>query len=192
MYGKGIELAKHLIFCLLHVENPYLPCATLKEKRLVMKQAIRHLTGKAFQMQSLQSLESLERLQRLQRLQSLESLQRLESLQSLERLQSLEMTNLDYREVTIEPYSVVYCDIPYEGQGAETDVYNNNFNRNEFLEWAASREFPVYISEYEITDNRFSLIWEKEVICKMTKKDGGAIMRTERLYWNGRANNGAV
>ena len=159
-YGKNIELAKELIFCLLHVENPYLPHTTIKERRLVLAQAIRQLTKKELY------LQSLERLERLQ------------------SLQSLQITNLDYRDVPIQPLSVVYCDIPYEGESAVKDVYKNDFNRAAFLDWAATREFPVYVSEYEITDIRFSLIWEKEIIIKMSKKNSKGIYRRERLYWN--------
>jgi hypothetical protein len=96
-------------------------------------------------LQSLQSLESLQSLQSLQRLQSLQSLQRLQSLQSL---QSLETSRLDYRDVSIPEDAVVYCDIPYRG----TDGYRGGFDHDAFYEWALSRPFPVYISEYDMPD----------------------------------------
>jgi hypothetical protein len=41
----------------------------------------------------------------------------------------------------------VYCDIPYKG----TNRYQRGgFNYDRFYEWADSRDFPVFISEYDM------------------------------------------
>jgi len=77
----------------------------------------------------------------------------------------------------------VYCDIPYDG----TASYTQEFNRKEFLDWAASREFPVYVSEYNINDNRFEQIY---AIYKSVKRaangSSAACDKKEILYWNGK------
>jgi len=49
----------------------------------------------------------------------------------------------------------VYCDIPYFG----TADYGG-FDHDKFFDWAATRDFPVLISEYNISDKRFKLIYE--------------------------------
>ena len=83
-------------------------------------------------------LENLSRLLNLERLQSLESLQSLQSLQSC---------NDDYQKIKIEPNSTVYCDIPYKG----TNRYQRGgFDHDHFYEWADSRDFPVFVSEYDM------------------------------------------
>lgn len=88
--------------------------------------------GRVTELQSLQSLESLERLQRL------------------ERLQSVKYYSTDYRNVPIPPNSTVYCDIPYKDTGEYKAV--GSFDHDAFYEWALSRDFPVFVSEYNMPD----------------------------------------
>ena len=127
-----------------------------------------------------QSLESLQRLQRLQRLQSLQSLQSLESLQSLQRLQRLqslqslqrlerlEVTNASYERVKIKPNSVIYCDIPYEG----TKGYvSGEFNHKKFYDWASEQTEPLFISSYEINDDRFEEVWSMGKMALFSQKN---------------------
>ena len=90
-------------------------------------------------------------LKMLQRsdVQHLESLNRLLSLERLQSLQSLQSCNEDYQDIKILPNSTVYCDIPYKG----TNRYQRGgFNYDRFYEWADSRDFPVFISEYAMPD----------------------------------------
>lgn len=103
-------------------------------------------------LQSLQSLESLESLERLQRLQSLESLQRLQSLQSL---QSLQKFRGDYRDVKIQPDSLIYCDIPYKNMAEYSD---GGFDHESFYDWAEKQSEPVIINEYAMPAERFERI----------------------------------
>jgi len=90
----------------------------------------------------------------------------------------------DYRNVEILPNSVVYCDIPY-GKGS---YYTEPFDRQAFLDWAATRLFPVYISEYNIDDARFqevlSILKHKGNIISTPESNKG-YSRVEKLYWNG-------
>ena len=92
---------------------------------------------------------------------------------------------MDYRDVVIEKDSIVYCDIPYK----DTILYLIDFCHDDFFDWAASRNFPVYISEYDIKDNRFKLVYEIEkrsLFVKKSRLKGNEAM--EKLYWNGVSN----
>ena len=118
-----------------------------------------------------------KQIDNLQSLQSLESLERLQSLESLERLQRLEAYNLDYRDVEIPHGAVVYCDIPYKG----TDEYLTGFDHEAFYEWARTRDFDVYISEYDMPSD-FCEVDNIEKQCSMSAVSSKKT--TERLYCN--------
>ena len=100
-------------------------------------------------------LQRLERLERLERLQSLERLQRLERLERLERLQRLQVFRGDYRDVRIEPDSLIYCDIPYKNT---TKYAGGGFDHESFYDWAERQSEPVIISEYAMPEDRFERI----------------------------------
>ncbi len=72
-------------------------------------------------------------------IENLQRLQRFIELQSLERL---------YHDVNISPNSTVYCDIPYIG----TSGYGNEFDHKDFYQWCLTREFPVFVSEYQMPE----------------------------------------
>jgi site-specific DNA-adenine methylase len=114
-------------------------------------------------------------------LQQLERLERLQQLQQLERLQQLTFYNGDYRSVEIKENSVVYCDIPYKG----TAGYDKNasFNHDEFFDWAASIRHPVFISEYHVSDDRFTLIKEVEARSTLSASKNNKKC-VERIYCN--------
>lgn len=103
------------------------------------------------------SLENLERLERLQNLQSLESLERLERLQPGEASGHVTATYKDYHDYEYKEGDVVYCDPPYAG----TEGYGGDFDHGAFWEWARTRTYPVYVSEYLAPDD-FIPIWEKK------------------------------
>lgn len=127
-------------------------------------------------------LEQLERLEQLKQLQQLQRLERLQQLEQLEQLERLQMTSLDYREIEIKPNSVVYCDIPYKGTA---EYSKDGFDHKAFFEWAATRDFPVYVSEYEIKDPRFKLIYSINKTVKLSSNGSSkANANKERLYWN--------
>lgn len=112
-----------------------------------------------------------------QRIQ-LEQLERLQQLQQLQRLERPLLTNLDYKRVLIEPNSVIYCDIPYQGTGD----YGNSFSHREFFDWAAEQTNPLFISEYNVSDDRFLLL--KEFKHRTTFSNGGNSPVVEKLYGN--------
>lgn len=71
---------------------------------------------------------------------------RLQNLERLERLERLEITCRPYQDYTHREGDVVYCDIPYEN----TNQYEiSEFSQAEFVEWALSRPYPIYISSYD-------------------------------------------
>jgi len=134
-------------------------CKSPKDKRLHLKTLIR---GRV-------DLEQLERLEQLQR------------LQQLQRLEKLSFSALDYRDVPIKDNSVVYCDPPYVG----TARYITEFNHKEFYEWAATRNFPVFISEYTLPDTRFKKVYSVDKR-SMLSQDKSVGNKEENLYWNGK------
>lgn len=103
-------------------------------------------------------------------------------LERLEQLQQLTLTSMSYEQVGILPNSVVYCDIPYAG----TTDYGNTFSHKAFFDWAASREFPVLISEYHVPDERFKLVYSVDKRCLLTQSGESNKKKSEKLYWNGR------
>ena len=112
--------------------------------------------------------ELYQRLQRLESLESLERLQRLQRLQSLQSLERLEVTNASYERVKIKPNSVIYCDIPYEG----TQGYvSGEFNHKKFYDWASEQTEPLFISSYEINDDRFEEVWSMGKIAQFSQKN---------------------
>ena len=118
--------------------------------------------------------QSLERLQSLQSLQILESLESLERLQSLESLESLEITNTSYEQVRIKPNSVIYCDIPYE---LTAEYVVGGFNHKKFYDWASEQTEPLFISSYEINDDRFEEVWCMEKMAQFSQKNKKCIER---------------
>lgn len=97
----------------------------------------RYLTGKHKGAEQLQQLQRLERFERLEQLQQLRP--------------NLFFSSLDYREVSIQNDSIVYCDPPY----ANTETYLNKteFNSHDFWQWARAQQFPLFISEYTIPND---------------------------------------
>ena len=91
-------------------------------------------------------------------------------LESLERLQSFQSSEVDYREVEIQPNSVIYADIPY----FSTNTYSKRssvaqpFNHGEFYDWCCIQKELVLISEYYMPADRFTEVWNvkhKQNLC---------------------------
>ena len=149
-------------------------------------------------LENLERLERLESLQRLERLESLEILQRLESpkilqslaslericsQESLERLQSIvqhdsniETSSISYADYAYSDGDVVYCDPPYKN----TNDYGIRFDSDAFWEWARTRSYPVYVSEYQAPED-FVSIWNKEKRVLLNRESLVA-PRTEHIF----------
>lgn len=108
-------------------------------------------------------------------------LQELEQLQRLQRLQRLEINCGSYLDYQYRDGDVVYCDPPYE----DTAKYDKDgFNHKQFYDWVASREYPVYFSSYEISDNRFNVVWQTEKQSLLNNSKATKKVVTEYLYCN--------
>ncbi|MDD6964096.1 MAG: DNA adenine methylase [Firmicutes bacterium] len=107
------------------------------------------------------------------------SKQSLERLQSLQSLQSLERLCTDYRNIRIESDAVIYCDIPYKNTNRYGDE-KAEFDYNSFYDWACSQNVPVFISEYDMPEDRFECVLEiKKQSCMAATK---TLSVTEKLY----------
>lgn len=114
----------------------------------------------------------------VKRLERLESLERLERL---ERLESLDVTQLDYREVEIAEDSVIVCDIPYNTQcGKAKKHYDVDFDHEAFFDWAAKQTQPLFICEYNISDDRFVEYASINKACTLSAS--ATIIKQEKLY----------
>lgn len=71
---------------------------------------------------------------------------------------ALSTSALPYEQVDIQEGDVVYADPPYANTGA---TYGVEFDHDRFWEWCATRDFPVYISEYD-APNGFVEVMRKE------------------------------
>lgn len=127
---------------------------------------------------SLESLESLESLQSLERLQSLQSLESLERLQSLECLPgALTAHSGDYRELCFDEPGIIYCDPPYKNT---KERYGREFDAEAFYGWCEAQKLPVYISEYQMPEERFVCVAEWDKVTTMAAKMTTHV--TERLW----------
>jgi hypothetical protein len=74
------------------------------------------------------------------------------------------------------PNSTVYCDIPYFG----TTGYGMEFDHKDFYEWALSRDFPVFVSEYWMPDDFVCIAMkEKRVTYASDRND---ILKVEKIF----------
>lgn len=150
-----------------------------------------HLPKKNYKRSQGKGLTELKQLQRLERLQQLEQLQRLQQLQQLEQLQQLDLithTNLDYTEVKISTPpqdTIIYADPPYANT-SEYKLCGNSFDYERLYQWCidkAKQGYYVFISEYNMPQDRFKEIWSKETLANFNtiKKDCGARARPQRV-----------
>ena len=116
---------------------------------------------------------------RLQCLQSLESLERLQSLQSLPG--ALTAYSTDYREMRFDEPGIIYCDPPYKDTADKSKDYaDTSFDAEAFYSWCERQSLPVYISEYQMPEDRFVCIAEWDKVTRMAAKTTTYV--TERLW----------
>jgi len=115
------------------------------------------------------------------RLQCLQSLESLERLQSLERLPgALTAHSGDYREMRFDEPGIIYCDPPYMSVYAKGKDYGCEFDAEAFYSWCEAQKLPVYISEYQMPEDRFVCIVEWDKVTRMAAKTTSHV--TERLW----------
>jgi DNA adenine methylase len=103
------------------------------------------------------------------------------ALKQSPNLQNVIFENKSYDEVELEPHSIIYCDIPYKG----TTKYNTaKFDYDKFYEWCVKKTqegHRVFISEYNMPEDRFECVWQKKVNSSLTKNTG-AKKNIEKLW----------
>lgn len=166
LYGRNLahkELAETMMFG-----------KTIGEKYTAYKRFIKVIASLVSDGKISKQFTDLERLQRLERLERLE---RVESIVKGRKPSEVEYTSLDYKAVPVPADAVVYCDPPY----ANTEKYfKQSFDHNEFYEWLLSRDFPVFISEYEMPKD-FECIAQIKRYCAYSGV-GNASKVTEKLF----------
>lgn len=164
LWGKDIEEIKCTACHSLMDE-------TLRDRRLAYMKYVKMLKKNL----------SDDRLEPIERLQSLEHLQ---GLQQLEALQRLEVCNISYEDFEYKPGDIVYCDVPYEVMGKQKcKDYGLNFDSLKFYEWAKNREYQIFFSSYEISDDSFFKIKLKSIQSLIGAGTNGKFVN-EYLYSN--------
>lgn len=167
LWGKDIEEIKQTACHALLDE-------TIHERRLAYKRFLKMISNDMLRPRRLD----------LQSLEALDVLQRLEALEHIDVLQRLEVTNISYKDFEYQDGDVVYCDVPYEQAGRQKcDDYGVDFDSHEFYEWAKSRDYQVYFSSYEISDDSFDRVKVKSVASLIGANTNGKFVN-EYLYSN--------
>ena len=84
----------------------------------------------------------------------------------------------DYQQVSIPDGAVIYCDIPYE----DTQRYDKaaRFDYERFYQWCSRQTQPLFISSYQMPDDRFRCI--EEFTHRSTLSASANIEVTERIF----------
>lgn len=118
-------------------------------------------------------------------LQHLARLERLVQIENMPGISNLQITvGKSYDEVPIvSKKAVVYCDPPYENTA---EYKEGGFDHKAFYEWVMTRDFPVYVSSYKVSDQRLKLI--KAINTRSLLAAAYSDKPTynyENIYWNG-------
>ena len=124
-------------------------------------------------------MQSLETLENGERLQSLKRLERLERITDMDEPPVLTVTTGDYRALNFERGGIIYCDPPYMSAYAKGKDYSCEFDAEAFYSWCEAQKLPVYISEYQMPEERFACIAEWDKVTTMAAKTSHV---TERLW----------
>ena len=189
LFAKDLEPKKHALhdFVVLNKRCEFvdgllgkdfeLPDADIKTRRLAYGQRIKELGKRC----GLEQLEQLGRLERLKRIQETCVTKPLDGGASPDS--QLEMICRSYTEYEYEDGDVVYCDPPYDNRKNKQNYYSCDFDFSAFLDWVATRDYPVYFSSYPIGDSRFELAWSKEKNTSFSPWNNG-VRNLECLYRN--------
>lgn len=87
-----------------------------------------------------------------------------------------------YENITNITDSVVYCDIPYKNT---TGYRTSEFDYEKFYQWCidlSNKGNTVLISEYNMPEEHFEVIWEKEHKTTVSKQADGRGVRIEKIF----------
>lgn len=109
-----------------------------------------------------------------------------EAIRNLERqreqLHGIKFVCTSYENINSIENSVVYCDIPYKDT---TGYGTSEFDYDVFYKWCidlSSKGNTVLISEYNMPEEYFEVIWEKEHKTIVSKQLDGRGKRIEKIY----------
>ena len=94
----------------------------------------------------------------------------------------IEVFNKDYADVELPSPEecVIYCDIPYE----KTYSYvTGGFDYERFYKWCQEKTaegYQIFVSSYELPEDLFISVWEKQRHCKATSGSGKHVV--EKIY----------
>lgn len=111
----------------------------------------------------------------------LQNLERLTRLQSLECLQkdNIKFYSDDYQNIPLtDKDAVIYCDPPYSC--SENYLRATKFDYEAFYSWCESQKELTIISEYNMPEDRFVCVAQKEKISLM--RSSNRTTKTEKLF----------
>ena len=94
----------------------------------------------------------------------------------------IEVFNKDYADVELPSPEdcVIYCDIPYD----KTYSYvTGGFDYERFYKWCQEKTaegYQIFVSSYELPEDLFVSVWEKQRHCKATSGSGKHVV--EKIY----------
>lgn len=151
-----------------------------EEKRLMYEEIIYLLEKFINNGGKIEQLHQLHLFQRLNRLNSIADIKNRSTLFNHEV--KLEVSNISYEDYEYKDGDVVYCDIPYENtEFCYSNNKRNTFDSLKFYDWVKTRDYPVYFSSYDISDNSFEKILVK-TISRPFKSIDDTEEKTEYLY----------
>ena len=94
----------------------------------------------------------------------------------------IEVFNKDYADVELPSPEecVIYCDIPYKNT---TSYTIGCFDYERFYKWCqekTSEGYQIFVSSYELPEDLFISVWEKQRHCKATSGSGKQVV--EKIY----------
>lgn len=94
----------------------------------------------------------------------------------------IEVFNKDYADVELPSPEecVIYCDIPYE---KTTSYTTGSFDYERFYKWCQEKTaegYQIFVSSYELPEDLFISVWEKQRHCKATSGSGKHVV--EKIY----------
>ena len=117
-----------------------------------------------------------------QHLQYKERFDLLKRTMSVKNEALIEVFNKDYADVELPSPEecVLYCDIPYD----KTYSYvTGGFDYERFYKWCqekTSEGYQIYVSSYDLPEDLFVSVWEKQRYCKATSGSGKHVV--EKIY----------
>ena len=137
----------------------------------------RGLKGSCLSNNTLKDIEPqpmLPSLQRLERLQNINDMAERASLSPQDMF--IETSNISYADYAYRDGDVVYCDPPYKN----TQGYGIRFDSDAFWEWARTRNFPVYVSEYQAPEDFISICSKEKR--SILNSESQTAPRTEHIF----------